>query len=94
MNDELYSGKNILVTGGLGFIGSNLVKRLIAHKAKVTVVDSLLPLYGGNALTLVAMNRWSISTSAMYVIVMPWLILSKARITFLTLLDKLAIWIP
>ncbi|WP_025872181.1 NAD-dependent epimerase/dehydratase family protein [Methylobacillus glycogenes] len=52
MNDELYSGKNILVTGGLGFIGSNLVKRLIAHKAKVTVVDSLLPLYGGNAFNL------------------------------------------
>ena len=52
MNDELYSDKEILVTGGLGFIGSNLVKRLVAHKAKVTVVDSLLPLYGGNAFNL------------------------------------------
>lgn len=52
MNFELYAGKEILVTGGLGFIGSNLVKRLIAHKAKVTVVDSLLPLYGGNAFNL------------------------------------------
>ncbi|MFJ5445042.1 NAD-dependent epimerase/dehydratase family protein [Methylobacillus methanolivorans] len=52
MNDELYSGKDILVTGGLGFIGSNLVKRLVALDANVTVVDSLLPLYGGNAFNL------------------------------------------
>ncbi|MDR5171221.1 NAD-dependent epimerase/dehydratase family protein [Methylobacillus flagellatus] len=52
MNDELYSGKDILVTGGLGFIGSNLVKRLVALNANVTVVDSLLPLYGGNAFNL------------------------------------------
>ncbi|MCB5184125.1 NAD-dependent epimerase/dehydratase family protein [Methylobacillus gramineus] len=52
MNYELYSGKEILVTGGLGFIGSSLVKRLIDHNAKVTVVDSLLPLYGGNAFNL------------------------------------------
>jgi nucleoside-diphosphate-sugar epimerase len=41
-------GKKVLITGGLGFIGSNLARRLIKERAKVTVVDSLIPEYGGN----------------------------------------------
>ena len=52
MNDKIYSGKHILVTGGMGFIGSNLVKKLVSLGAEVTVVDSLLPLYGGNVFNL------------------------------------------
>lgn len=40
--------KNILITGGAGFIGSALARRLVAMKAKVTLVDSLIPEYGGN----------------------------------------------
>ncbi len=43
-----FSGRRVLVTGGLGFIGSNLVRALVALEARVTVVDSLIPEYGGN----------------------------------------------
>jgi UDP-glucose 4-epimerase len=43
-----YSGKKVLITGGLGFIGSNLARRLVELDAQVTLVDSLIPLYGGN----------------------------------------------
>lgn len=40
--------KNVLITGGLGFIGSTLARRLVKAEAKVTLVDSLIPEYGGN----------------------------------------------
>lgn len=43
-----WSGRNVLVTGGLGFIGSNLARRLVGLGARVTLVDSLIPEYGGN----------------------------------------------
>lgn len=48
MNIESYKNKRILLTGGLGFIGSNLARRLVKVGAKVTIVDSLIPAYGGN----------------------------------------------
>jgi len=40
--------KNVLITGGLGFLGSNLAHRLVALNANVTIIDNLSPLYGGN----------------------------------------------
>ena len=43
-----YSGKNVLITGGLGFIGSALARALVKLGARVTLVDSLIPQYGGN----------------------------------------------
>lgn len=38
----------VLITGGLGFIGSSLARRLVRLHADVILVDSLIPLYGGN----------------------------------------------
>lgn len=43
-----FKDKQVLITGGVGFIGSNLARRLVALGAKVTLADSLIPLYGGN----------------------------------------------
>jgi UDP-glucose 4-epimerase len=43
-----YTNKSVLITGGLGFIGSNLALALVAQGAQVTLVDSLIPQYGGN----------------------------------------------
>jgi UDP-glucose 4-epimerase len=45
---ELFAGKSVLITGGLGFIGSNLARRLVDLEADVLLVDSLIPAYGGN----------------------------------------------
>jgi len=45
---DFYRGRKVLVTGGLGFIGSNLCRGLADLGAEVMAVDSLLPDYGGN----------------------------------------------
>jgi UDP-glucose 4-epimerase len=42
------NGKKVLITGGLGFIGSNLARRLLEQDNQVTIIDSLIPEYGGN----------------------------------------------
>ncbi len=44
--------KRVLITGGLGFIGSNLARHLVKVGAKVTIADSLIPEYGGNLFNL------------------------------------------
>ncbi|MDB6166102.1 MAG: strE 1 [Lacunisphaera sp.] len=45
---QAFLGKRVLITGGLGFIGSNLARTLVKLGAKVTILDSLIPEYGGN----------------------------------------------
>lgn len=45
---EPYRDRRVLITGGLGFIGSNLASALAGAGAKVLLVDSLIPEYGGN----------------------------------------------
>jgi len=46
--DDFYRGRRVLVTGGLGFIGSNLARRLVDLGADVLLIDSLIPDHGGN----------------------------------------------
>jgi len=46
--DNSYKNKEVLITGGLGFIGSTLAYPLVNLGAKVTIMDSLIPQYGGN----------------------------------------------
>jgi len=48
MDYKKFKDKKVLITGGLGFLGSNLARRLVELGAKVTIVDSLIPEYGGN----------------------------------------------
>ena len=43
-----YNGRKVLVTGGCGFIGSNLAMELVRQGADVTIIDSMVPAYGGN----------------------------------------------
>jgi UDP-glucose 4-epimerase len=49
---KLFRDRKVLITGGLGFIGSNLARRLVDLGAQVLVVDSLVPEYGGNLFNL------------------------------------------
>jgi UDP-glucose 4-epimerase len=49
---DFYRDRRVLVTGGLGFIGSNLCRTLVDLGARVVAVDSLLPDYGGNMFNL------------------------------------------
>ncbi|MCE5310548.1 MAG: NAD-dependent epimerase/dehydratase family protein [Acidobacteriales bacterium] len=48
MNDKAFNGARVLITGGLGFIGSNLARRLLEAGAEVVLLDSMAPEYGGN----------------------------------------------
>jgi len=46
--EAFYRGRPVMITGGAGFIGSNLAHRLVQLGANVLLVDSLIPDYGGN----------------------------------------------
>ena len=54
---RVFRGKKVLITGGLGFIGSNLAHRLVAAGARVTLVDNLRPEYGGNRRNVAGLGR-------------------------------------
>ncbi len=45
---DKFHNKNVLITGGLGFLGSNLAIRLVQYGANVMLLDSLIPEFGGN----------------------------------------------
>ena len=51
-----YRGRSVMITGGLGFIGSNLARRLVDLDADVLVVDSLIPDYGGNRFNIAGLE--------------------------------------
>jgi len=48
LDKSYFDGKSVLITGGAGFIGSSLAQALVPMGAKVTILDALLPQYGGN----------------------------------------------
>ena len=54
---KAFRGQRVLITGGLGFIGSNLARALVELGAKVTILDSLIPEYGGNRRNLHGLGR-------------------------------------
>ena len=54
---ENFSGRRVLITGGLGFIGSNLARRLAEEGARVHLVDCLVPEYGGNLFNIQGMEE-------------------------------------
>ena len=47
-DEKTFREKRVMVTGGLGFIGSNLAARLVGLGARVTIVDNMIPRLGGN----------------------------------------------
>lgn len=52
-----FAGKKALITGGVGFIGSNLARALVERGAEVTLVDSMIPEYGGNLRNIAGLGR-------------------------------------
>jgi UDP-glucose 4-epimerase len=53
---DFYRGRRVMITGGLGFIGSNLAHQLVELGAKVLLVDSLIPEYGGNLFNIAGID--------------------------------------
>jgi UDP-glucose 4-epimerase len=51
-----YEGRSVMITGGLGFIGSNLARQLVGLGARVLIVDSLIDDYGGNLFNICGLD--------------------------------------
>lgn len=54
---DYWANRNVLITGGMGFIGSNLAVRLVNSGAKVTIVDAMIDFLGGNEHNLDAIKE-------------------------------------
>src|SRR5579883_2664598 len=54
---DSFAEKRVLITGGLGFIGSNLARRLVPLGARVTLIDCLLPQFGGSRRNIAGLER-------------------------------------
>src|SRR3984893_17845340 len=50
---EVFSGAGVVITGGIGFIGSALARRLVELGAEVMLIDSMIPEYGGNPANII-----------------------------------------
>ena len=53
---QQFNNRKVLITGALGFIGSNLARRLVELGAQVLAVDSLIPEYGGNLFNIAGLE--------------------------------------
>lgn len=61
---EAFRGKRVLITGGLGFIGSTLARELVSAGSDVVLVDSLIPEYGGSLVNVAGIeDRLTINIS-------------------------------
>jgi UDP-glucose 4-epimerase len=54
---EFYRGRRVLVSGGLGFIGSNVARQLVDLGADVVLVDAMIPDYGGNRFNIAGIEN-------------------------------------
>src|SRR5579862_143542 len=52
-----FRGSNVLITGGLGFIGSRLARQMVEEGARVSIIDSLIPEYGGNRFNIAGLEH-------------------------------------
>jgi len=52
-----FRDKKILITGGLGFIGSNIAHALVLEKAQITIIDNRMPQQGGNLYNIAAIKN-------------------------------------
>ncbi|MDP6179609.1 MAG: NAD-dependent epimerase/dehydratase family protein, partial [Desulfatiglandales bacterium] len=54
---HIFNKKKVIITGGLGFIGSTLARRLVNLGAEVLLVDSLIPEYGGHLFNIAGIEN-------------------------------------
>ena len=48
LRSDIFKNKKVVITGGLGFIGSNIAHRIVNYGAHVVLIDSMTPGCGGN----------------------------------------------